>query len=71
MAADDHNRASYVHDGDEFRDDMGRHFAGRPRAERVRVDAVEAAAPRPANRGGGGENRDRMEECRPYVIGAG
>ena len=41
-AADDYDRASYVHDGDEFREEMGRHFAGRPRAERVRVDAVEA-----------------------------
>ena len=41
-AADDYDRASYVHGGDEFRDDMGRHFAGRPRAERVRVVAVEA-----------------------------
>jgi len=42
-AADDHNRASYVHDGDEFRDDMGRHFADRPRAKRVRVAEVEAS----------------------------
>ena len=41
-ATNDYDRACYVHDGDEFREEMGRHFAGRPRAERVRVDAVEA-----------------------------
>jgi hypothetical protein len=41
-ATNDYDRACYVHDGDEFRDDMGWHFAVRPREERVRVDAVEA-----------------------------
>ena len=43
MAADDYDRASYIHGGDALRDDMGRHFAGRPRAERVRVVEVEAS----------------------------
>jgi hypothetical protein len=42
MAANDYDRASYVHDGDEIREDMARYFAGRPRAERVRVVEVEA-----------------------------
>jgi hypothetical protein len=41
-AADDYDRASYVHDGESYREEMGRYFAGRPRVESVRVDAVEA-----------------------------
>jgi len=41
-AVDDYDRASYVHDGAELRGEMARHFANRPRVERVRVDAVEA-----------------------------
>jgi hypothetical protein len=30
-AADDYDRASYVHDGESYREDMGRHLDGRPR----------------------------------------
>ena len=41
-AEDDYDRASYVHDGESYREEMGRYFAGRPRVESVRVDAVEA-----------------------------
>jgi hypothetical protein len=41
-AADDYDRALFVHDGESCREEMGRHFAGRPRAERVRVEEVEA-----------------------------
>jgi hypothetical protein len=37
------DRASYVHGGESYREDIGRHFAGRPRAERVRVVEVEAS----------------------------
>ena len=43
-AADEYESAGYVHDGGDFREEMGRHFAGRPRVESVRVDAVEAEA---------------------------
>jgi hypothetical protein len=43
-ATNDYERASYVHDSDKFREEMGRHFAGRPPVARVRVDAVEAEA---------------------------
>jgi hypothetical protein len=42
LAADDYDRASYVHGGESYREEMARHFAGRTRAERVRV--VEVAA---------------------------
>ena len=42
MAADDYDRASYGHGGEYCREDMARQFAGRPRVESVRVDAVEA-----------------------------
>ena len=41
-AEEEYDWALYVHDGAEPRDDMARHFAGRPRVESVRVDAVEA-----------------------------
>ena len=43
-AEEEYDWALYVHDGAEPRDDMARHFAGRPRVESVRVDAVEAEA---------------------------
>jgi len=43
-AADDYDRASCVHDGAALRGEMARHFANRPRVERVLVDAVEAEA---------------------------
>jgi hypothetical protein len=42
-AADEYDRASYVHGGESYREEMGRHFAGRPRVASVRVVGVESS----------------------------
>jgi hypothetical protein len=41
-AANDHERAEYVHDGEALREEMGRYFASRPLVSQVHVVDVEA-----------------------------
>ena len=36
-AADEYDRASYVHGGESYREEMGRHFAGRPPGQFLRL----------------------------------
>jgi hypothetical protein len=43
-AANDYEWAGYVHDGESYREEMERHFAGRPPVASVRVDAADAEA---------------------------